>query len=53
MRKITYIYEKTNHGNTAGTKLKEDLMSFFEQKGFEKVNKKPLISQAKKDLYTY
>ena len=45
MKNIYYIKERNNHGNTAGTKLKDDLMLYFEKSGFFPVNKTPIYSK--------
>ena len=45
---IYYILEENKRGNTAGTKLKDDLMSFFRNSGYKPVNKIPLYSNNKK-----
>lgn len=50
--KIIYFLNETNsRGNTAGTKLKDDVLSFFKDAKFRPINKIPLISGNKKGVF--
>ncbi|MCR4562902.1 MAG: hypothetical protein K5694_06870 [Bacilli bacterium] len=43
--------EKNDRGNTAGTKLKNDILSFFKEAQFKPINKIPLVSGNKKGVF--
>lgn len=52
-KKIYFLQERNIRGNTAGTKLKDDLMSFFKSENCIPLNKVPLYSSNRQSILYY